>query len=89
MVQQIGAIIGEISAGGTAVLLVEQNAQMALTHATHGYVLETGKVVLDKPAGELLRDETVRTFYLGLHEGGEHSNFAALRQKRPERRWNI
>ena len=70
-------------------LLVEQNAQMALTHATHGYVLETGKVVLDKPADELLRDETVRTFYLGLHEGGEHSNFAALRQKRPERRWAL
>ena len=89
MVQQIGAIIGEISAGGTAVLLVEQNAQMALAHATHGYVLETGKVVLDKPADELLRDETVRTFYLGLHEGGEHSNFAALRQKRPERRWVV
>ncbi|HLZ24997.1 MAG TPA: ABC transporter ATP-binding protein [Ktedonobacterales bacterium] len=89
MVQQIGAIIGEISASGTAVLLVEQNAQMALAHATHGYVLETGRVVLDKPATELLRDETVRTFYLGLHEGGEHSNFAALRQKRPERRWTI
>lgn len=89
MVQQIGAIIGEISASGTAVLLVEQNAQMALMRANHGYVLETGKVVLDKSADELLRDETVRTFYLGLHEGGEHSNFAALRQKRPERRWAL
>ena len=89
MVQQIGAIIAEISAGGTAVLLVEQNAQMALAHAAHGYVLETGKVVLDRPAADLLRDETVRTFYLGLHEQGEHANFAALRQRRQERRWSL
>lgn len=87
MVQQIGAIIGEISAGGTAVLLVEQNARMALTHATHGYVLETGKVVLDQPAAELLREESVRTFYLGLHEEDESSSFATLRERRPERRW--
>lgn len=89
MVQQIGAIIADISSSGTAVLLVEQNAQMALAHATHGYVVETGKVVLDRPAAELLQDETVRTFYLGLHEGDAHSNFAALRQRRPERRWAI
>ena len=54
--------------GGTAVLLVEQNARMALTHATYGYVLETGRVVLEQPAADLLRDESVRTFYLGLHE---------------------
>lgn len=89
MVQQIGKIIGEISAGGTAVLLVEQNAQMALAHATHGYVLETGQVVLDKPAADLLRDESVRTFYLGLHEEGGRADFAALRQRRPERRWAL
>jgi branched-chain amino acid transport system ATP-binding protein len=89
MVQQIGAIIGEISAGGTAVLLVEQNARMALTHATHGYVLETGRVVVDQPASELLRDESVRTFYLGLREEGGHADFATLRQRRPERRWAL
>jgi branched-chain amino acid transport system ATP-binding protein len=89
MVQQIGKIIGEISAGGMAVLLVEQNAQMALAHATHGYVLETGKVALDKPAQELLRDESVRTFYLGLHEEGGHADFSWLHQRRPTRRWAL
>lgn len=87
MVQQISAIIGEISARGTAVLLVEQNARMALSLAAHGYVLETGRVALDQPAADLLRDESVRTFYLGLHEEGGRANFAALRQRRPERRW--
>ena len=89
MVQRIGAIIAEISAAGTAVLLVEQNAQMALSLATYGYVLETGRVALAQPAADLLRDETVRQFYLGLHEGEGHANFAALRRHRPERRWTI
>ena len=40
---------------------------MALSIARHGYVLETGKVVLDKPADELLADDDIREFYLGLH----------------------
>ena len=89
MVQQIGDIITEISAGGTAVLLVEQNAQMALSHASAGYVLETGRVALAGSAGDLLRDEAVRAFYLGLHEGEGYANFAALRQRRPERKWTL
>ena len=87
MVQQIRKIIAEINASGTAVLLVEQNAQMALSIAHHGYVLETGKVVLAQPAAELMRHESVRKFYLGLHEEGERSNMGMLRQRRPERRW--
>src|SRR5437868_3546508 len=89
MVQQIRTIIAEINAGGTAVLLVEQNAQMALSIANYGYVLETGKVVLAQPAAELLQDESVRKFYLGLHEGGEPSNMSTLRQRRPARRWAV
>jgi branched-chain amino acid transport system ATP-binding protein len=87
MVQQIRSIIAEINASGTAVLLVEQNAQMALSIAQYGYVLETGKVALAKPAADLSREESVRKFYLGLHEGEEHSTLATLRQSRPERRW--
>jgi branched-chain amino acid transport system ATP-binding protein len=89
MVQQIRAIIAEINAGGTAVLLVEQNAQMALSVATHGYVLETGKVALGGSSAELLQDESVRNFYLGLHEGEESAGFAALRTSRPQRRWTL
>jgi branched-chain amino acid transport system ATP-binding protein len=89
MVQQIRSIITEIHASGTAVLLVEQNAQMALSVADHGYVLETGKVVLAQSAAQLLQDESVRKFYLGLHEGGERANMGLLRLRRPERRWAI
>ena len=89
MVQQIRNIIVEINAGGTAVLLVEQNAQMALSVAHSGYVLETGKVVLAQPAAELLQNESVRKFYLGLHEGSERSGMATLRQRRETRRWTL
>jgi branched-chain amino acid transport system ATP-binding protein len=87
MVQLIRSIIADINASGTAVLLVEQNAQMALSVAHHGYVLETGKVVIEQPAAQLLEDESVRKFYLGLHEGGKHSNIEALRQHHAEKRW--
>lgn len=89
MIQQIRTIIAEINAGGTAVLLVEQNAQMALSLAHSGYVLETGKVVLAQPAAQLLQDESVRKFYLGLHEGGERSTMSTLRHRRPERMWTL
>jgi branched-chain amino acid transport system ATP-binding protein len=67
LVEQVREIIVEINRTGTGVLLVEQNATMALSIASHGYVLETGQVVLDKPAAELLADDDIREFYLGLH----------------------
>jgi branched-chain amino acid transport system ATP-binding protein len=89
MVQQIGRIIAEISASGTAVLLVEQNAQMALAVASYGYVLETGNVVLGGPAADLARDGSVRKFYLGLHQEKQLGSFATLRTTRPERRWTL
>lgn len=89
MVQQIRTIIAEINASGTAVLLVEQNAQMALSIAHYGYVLETGKVVLAQSAAELMQHENVRKFYLGLHEEGKRSNMSMLRQRRSERRWAL
>jgi len=89
MIQQVSAIIAEISASGTAVLLVEQNARMALSLASYGYILETGKVALAAPAAELMQAEAVQAFYLGLGEGTEHAHFAALRQQRPERKWSL
>jgi branched-chain amino acid transport system ATP-binding protein len=88
MVRQIRDIVAEISRTGTSVLLVEQNAQMALSVATHGYVLENGRVTLDAPAADLLREESVREFYLGIHQS-EDMNFATLRRERPERKWTL
>jgi len=64
-VNEIFDIIKQVSAGGTTVLLVEQNAKKALSIADRGYVLETGKIVLEGKAEELLNDESVKKAYLG------------------------
>jgi branched-chain amino acid transport system ATP-binding protein len=88
LVEQIRELIVEINKTGTGVLLVEQNATMALSVAEHGYVLETGKVVLDKPAAELLADEDIREFYLGLHsEEGILKSFREVKHYKRRKRW--
>jgi branched-chain amino acid transport system ATP-binding protein len=65
LVQQVFAKVREINAEGTAVLLVEQNAFMALRTARRGYVLETGRVILHDRSSVLLADERMRQAYLG------------------------
>lgn len=65
LVKEIFSIIREINAGGTTVLLVEQNAHMALSIAHKAYVLETGRIILAGPAQELAESEEVRKAYLG------------------------
>jgi branched-chain amino acid transport system ATP-binding protein len=65
VVAKIFAIIRDIRASGTTVLLVEQNAAQALELADRGYVLEVGSVVMSDTAGALLRDDRVRAAYLG------------------------
>ncbi|MCL2563567.1 MAG: ABC transporter ATP-binding protein [Oscillospiraceae bacterium] len=65
LVEQIFEIIRELNKAGTTILLVEQNAHMALTVADRGYVLETGKIVLADRADVLLQDDAVRKAYLG------------------------
>ena len=65
MIQNIFNIITEINKTGTTILLVEQNAQQALQRANRAYVLETGKVVKEAKASDLLNDPAVRAAYLG------------------------
>ena len=65
LVNEIFDIIKEVSAGGTTVLLVEQNAKKALSIADRAYVLETGKIVLEGDAKELMNDDSIKKAYLG------------------------
>jgi branched-chain amino acid transport system ATP-binding protein len=65
LVEQIFDIIRELNRGGSTILLVEQNAQMALSVADRGYVLETGRITLSGPGQELLADQAVKKAYLG------------------------
>ena len=65
LVDQIFDIIKELNQAGTTILLVEQNAQMALSIADRGYVLETGRIVTSADADQLLNDDSVKKAYLG------------------------
>ncbi|MFP4128546.1 MAG: ABC transporter ATP-binding protein [Desulfonatronovibrio sp.] len=66
VVENIFEVITTINSGGTTILLVEQNAQMALQIAHKGYVLETGKIILEGPARELMENPSVQDAYLGI-----------------------
>ena len=65
MVNEIFSIIQEVSDSGTTVLLVEQNAKKALSIADRGYVLETGNIVLEGKASDLLNNDSIKKAYLG------------------------
>jgi branched-chain amino acid transport system ATP-binding protein len=65
LVDEVFAVISQIRAEGTTVLLVEQNAHRALEAADYGYVMETGAIILEGPASQLLADERVVEAYLG------------------------
>jgi branched-chain amino acid transport system ATP-binding protein len=86
IVQQIRDIVVEINKSGASVLLVEQNATMALSIADHGYVLENGRTVKDGPGQALLADSDIQEFYLGVGDTGHHS-FRDLKSYRRRKRW--
>jgi branched-chain amino acid transport system ATP-binding protein len=87
IVEQIRNIIVDINGQGTSVLLVEQNATMALSIANYGYVMETGKVVKDGPADELSADRDIQEFYLGVGEAGRRS-FRDVKTYRRKKKWS-
>jgi branched-chain amino acid transport system ATP-binding protein len=87
LVQQIRDIVVEINQQGTAVLLIEQNANMALSIAHHGYIMETGKMVMDGSPEKLLKDADVQEFYLGLHGEGETKSFRDVKHYKRRKRW--
>jgi branched-chain amino acid transport system ATP-binding protein len=67
LVQEVFKVIKEINTTGTTILLVEQNARMALLIANRGFVLETGRVMLADTATNLLANEEMKAHYLGAH----------------------
>jgi branched-chain amino acid transport system ATP-binding protein len=87
LVQEVRDIIVAINQQGTSVLLIEQNAKMALSIAHHGYIMETGKVVMDDDPARLLKDEDVKEFYLGLHATGEQRSFRDVKHYKRRKRW--
>jgi branched-chain amino acid transport system ATP-binding protein len=86
MVEEVADVVRTVNAEGISVLLVEQNAAVALEVAHYGYVLETGKIVHDGPAAELREDRDIREFYLGMGREGRRS-FREVKHYRRRKRW--
>jgi branched-chain amino acid transport system ATP-binding protein len=87
LVDQVFDIIRQINKAGTSILLVEQNAAVALDVASHAYVMESGRVVLDGTSEEVLGNADILEFYLGMTEGGERRSYADVKHYRRRKRW--
>ena len=86
-VAEVARLIREINEErGVAILLVEQNAAMALDLADHGYVMENGRIALDGSADELAADDDIREFYLGIGGEGE-KRYTDVKLYRRRKRW--
>ena len=88
LVQEIFDIVSRLNREeNVAVLLAEQNATMALRFAQHGYVMESGRIVLDGEAGKLRENEDIREFYLGLSGVGQRKSYRDVKHYRRRKRW--
>lgn len=88
LVEEIFTIIKKINEeNNTGILLVEQNANAALTLAEYGYVMENGRIVLDGPSDKLRENEDVKEFYLGLSEVGKRKSFREIKHYKRRKRW--
>ena len=79
-------LVGLNQREGLAILMIEQNARMALEHADYGYILETGRVMLDGPAAELRENEDVKEFYLGGHDEATAA-YASVKHYKKRKKW--
>ena len=87
LVEEIFEIVSALNREeGVTFLLAEQNTNVALRHATYGYILETGRVVMDGSAASLAENEDVKEFYLGV-SGGERRSFRDTKHYRRRKRW--
>ena len=86
VVREIFGVIAGLRRQGKTVLLVEQNARAALSVASHGYIMEQGKVVLEGTAEELRDNEDVKEFYLG-GAGDQRKSFKNLKSFKRRKRW--
>lgn len=88
LVQSIFEAIGRINAeSGVSMLLVEQNANVALRAADHAYVMENGRIVLEGPAEQLAQNADVKEFYLGLTNVGERKSYRDVKHYKRRKRW--
>jgi branched-chain amino acid transport system ATP-binding protein len=88
VVKQIFDILARINADrGAGILLVEQNARIALKFAGYGYIMENGRIVLDGPSERLMENEDVKEFYLGVTDDFQKKSYADVKHYKRRKRW--
>jgi branched-chain amino acid transport system ATP-binding protein len=88
LVEEIFGIVSRlVKQEKLSVLLVEQNASMALGVADHGYVMENGRIVLEGSAARLRENSDIKEFYLGLNEGGARKSYRDTKHYKRRKRW--
>lgn len=88
IVKEIFEIIKKINREeGLTFLLVEQNANMALSISDYGYIMENGRIVMEAPSREMMKDKDIREFYLGISETGQRKNYRNVKHYRRRKRW--
>jgi len=88
IVADIFRVIQQINADeGMMIVLVEQNARLALGVADYAYVMENGRIVLDGPAAQLAQNEDIKEFYLGLTQLGERKSYREVKHYKRRKRW--
>jgi len=88
LVEEIFTIIARINREqGVSMLLVEQNAAVAFAVSSYGYIMESGKIVTDGPTEQLVRDQDVREFYLGVGAAGGEKGFRGIKHYKRRKRW--
>ena len=87
MVDEVYGLLSDLKTSGLTLLIVEQNTRVALDLADYGYVMESGRIVLEGPSNSLKTNEDVREFYLGLTVDGERKSFRDMKHYRRRKRW--
>ena len=87
MVEEVFSVLRHLREQGLSLLLVEQNTRVALEIADYGYVMESGRIVLEGQAQELRDNEDVREFYLGLDREGVRKSFREVKHYKRRKRW--
>ncbi len=88
LVKEIFKLIRRINKQeGVSILLVEQNARIALRLSDYGYVMENGRIVLDGPAEKLVENEDIKEFYLGLSRKGKRKSYREVKHYKRRKRW--
>ena len=87
MTEEVFAVLHKLRTQGLALLIVEQNTRVALEIADYGYVMESGRIVLEGQAQELRDNEDVREFYLGLDREGARKSFRDIKHYKRRKRW--